>query len=302
MSEETEVTVETPEVTTEEAPRSKLDAGYDPVDIDTASPEEIKTRLNYLYKQAKTGQKTQSELREVRELAAKQDQVIRDLQNGMYQVADHLQNKTFAETETTLRAQMQSAYEAGDYMALTTAQEKLMDLKVQKTANQSKPRQQEVQIPRLNQVANQAYEDGEISFEDKAMTSAWIDERNESGEPLRPWAINHNPNDPDPDYVKALMIAQRIFNDPSKTHLPFAQKLAEVDKKMGTRKPASHQTVMNGGLNIKGRTAKLTLTPEAERIAVRTRFGGPNAKTDAEHIEAYAKYTQQMAKHKIGKK
>lgn len=285
---QTEPATETNEVVTEK--RSKSDPGYDPVDIDTASPEEIKTRLNYLYKQAKTGQKTQSELREMREIAAQQAQVIADLQNGMYQFADHLQNKTLAETEAQLRIQKQQAYETGDYATLAAIDDKLMEIKVQKASNQNKPKPQAKQQP-VNQAAQvEEYElDENTEYEGKEVAEAWRFETDTGGNPIRPWAEKGHP-----EFQSALAVTLNVLNNPANAKLSMEQKLAIVDQRMGVRRTTGHQTVMNGGLNPKPRIAKVVLTPEMERIATKTRFGGPNAKTDADHIAAYRKQLEKF--------
>lgn len=285
---QTETATETNEVVSAE--RDPSDPGYNPVDIDSASPEEIKTRLNYLYKQAKLGQQTQKEYRQLREITDRQAQVIEDLQNGMYQFADHLQNKTFAETESSLRAQMQAAYEAGDFMALTAAQEKLTDLKVQKATNQNKPKPVAKQPTQQPQAQVPSYEyDNTVEYEGKEAAEAWRFETDNSGAPLRPWAEQGHP-----EFQSALAVTLNVLNNPSYEKLSMEQKLAVVDQRMGTKRTTGHQTVMNGGLNPKPRIAKVVLTPEMEKIATRTRFGGPNAKTDADHIAAYRKQLEKF--------
>ncbi len=80
-----------------------------------------------------------------------------------------------------------------------------------------------------------------------------------------------------------------MFSSARYAHLTIDQKLAEVDKRMGVSKPAARQNVLAGNLTSARKSPKVSLSPKQEQIAIRTKFGGPKAKSDAEHLEAYRK-------------
>jgi hypothetical protein len=272
--------------------RSPADPGYDPIDLESASPEQVKTRLNYLYKQAKQGQKLQSKVREFEDIMARQSQVIEDLHKGQIQLADHLQGNKFAEVENQLRIQKQQAYEAGDYAAMATIDDKLMEVKIQKANNANKPKPQiQQRQPQQQPGVNQYEYDEAAEYEGKDIAEAWRYEADATGNLIRPWAERDHP-----DFQSALAVTLSVLNNPSNAKLNMQQKLAIVDQRMGlSRKPSGgQQTVMNGGLNTPSRAAKITITPEMEKIAIKTRFGGPNAKTNADHIAAYRKQLEKF--------
>lgn len=58
------------------------------------------------------------------------------------------------------------------------------------------------------------------------------------------------------------------------------------------------QNVLGGNLTRPQKTNTIKLSPEIERMAILKKFGGPKAKSDAEHVKAYADY---MAKYKAKK-
>lgn len=268
-------------------------AGYHPVDVEDPV---VKDRINYLYKQVKNSSK---DLNQYRSIAAQQAAVIEELRANQGHIVNHLQNETFNETEARVTAQFKAAYESGDVNALMEAQNKLTEIKARKInaeTQRQQPQQQTRQSAYLDanvsNISADAVASGEFTQQEADVTNAWASETNERGEPIRPWINNStgDPNDPDPDYVKAWVVANKVFNDPKVANWTINQKLAEVDKRMGVNKQTSKQTVMGGALTGKAKSSKVTLSPEAEKIAVRTKFGASKgAKSDAEYIAAYRK-------------
>lgn len=306
MSAEAEVSEGTQETTQEVSNEAKEDkgrpAGYEPVDLSDLPPEKAKAveeRINYVYGQLKHNQRM---LGEYRGIAQQQSQKLEELTNGVVQVVDHLQNRSMNENEAQLEKQMNDAFESGDQKAYMAAQTKLLDLKVKKELAQQKPKQQytppqKQSYPQsASQIANDP--DSGLNPQDATVVSSWQDERDEKGQQLRPWAVNKssNPDRPDPDYIRAALVAQQVFED--NPHRSTAENLAEIDKKMGVKQTSGGQTVMGGSLTTIGKTSKMKLSPDAERIAIRTKFGGPNAKSDAEHIEAYRKQMEKLSSSK----
>jgi hypothetical protein len=97
---------------------------------------------------------------------------------------------------------------------------------------------------------------------------------------------------------------QIVFDeDGDFSHLSFEDKLDELDKRMGTKKQRSGQnSVMGGNFTPRGKSGKVTLTAKQQEIAVRTKFGGPKAKSDAEHLEAYRKQIERLASESQSKR
>jgi len=264
------------------------------VNPETDDPALVQARINTLYRE---GKMSKEQLREMREIAAQQSQIIEDLQNGLYGVANHLQQEKFADTESQLMLQYRNAIEIGDIDAQIKLNRELIKLEAQKiTAPKVQPKQQQ-NVQQKTQQANSATElASELDPQEQAITAAWQNEKNDSGQPLRPWAVNSTGdlNDPDPDYVKAITIAHQVFSKDNFAHLTYQQKLQEIDKRMGVNKTAPQQNVMTAHLTGQRKNSKVTMTAKQSEIAVRTKFGGPKAKSDAEHIEAYRKQIESV--------
>lgn len=284
-------------------------AGYDAVDVRSASPEQIEERLNYLYSQVKTNEREKKEgsrtLTQYRKIAEEQSRQIEELTKSQHLVINHLQDKNITDNEAQLNEIMRQAFERGDNKTYLDAQSKLVDIKVEKKALSDKrqvqvqPQQRQQNVPTnsynsASDISNRAVESGELTDSENRITQAWQDEKDASGQQLRPWAYDSHPM-----FRQALIEGQAVFNNPRFANVPYEQKLAEIDRRMGVEKRTSEQNVIGGGLQSPKRTTKVTLTPEIERLAVRTKFGGSKAKSDAEHIEAYAK---QLARVKSANK
>lgn len=263
--------------------------GYYPVQLDDLPPEKAKAiedRFSYFYRQVKQQEKSLSDFRTI---AQQQSERLNELTNGVVRVVDHLQTKATAETESDIRQKMQSAWETGDNKTYLEQQEKLIEIKAR--AFQPKPQNQTQQqayagVKSASQLANDAVKSGEISPHENTIVNAWQDETDERGQPLRPWAKTDDPNDPDPDYMKAFVTAKKVFEQ--NPHKSIQENLQEVDRRMGVRKTTSGQQVMGGSLTTPSKNRTIKLSPEIEKLAVRMKFAGPKA-SDAENIAAYKK-------------
>lgn len=305
-----DVSSETNDNAVVEQPKSDKPPGYYPVDLDDVPEEKakaIKERYDYFYRQHKEMERKdkarENALREYREIAAEQAKQLDDLRNATGQIVDHLETKTIGETESTIKKEMREAFETGDTEKYIDAQTRLIQLETKKAnlakKNAKQPQKTETQrqayggYNSADQLAVAAQADGEITPQQLATVNTWQDETDQTGAPLRPWAKNNSddPEMPDPDFIKANLVALRVFkNHPDRS---IEENLMEVDKIMGTKKPAGKQTVMGGGFTTPQKTNKISLTPEMQKLAVRTKFGARDgAKTDAEYIEAYRKQLQ----------
>lgn len=293
---ESSVSTETSTETSQEshAPareQSEKPAGYAPVDLSGLPPEiakPIEERINYIYGQVKNSDRT---LKDFRRIAAEQSQVIENLTRTTTDVVNHLQDRSLHETETSIQAEMQTAWEQGDNKAYMAAQNKMINLGIQKgLAAAQKP--QQVQQPQYRSSSDQ---EGDFSDVDYRTTESWQSEKDENGQLLRPWAFNNSrdPDRPDQNYTEALTEARAVFTNKRFANLTYEQKLAEVDKRMGVQKRQGGNTVLGGTLTGSKKMTKLTLTPKQQEIAIKTRYGGPKA-SDAEHLEAYRKQVEQV--------
>lgn len=269
--------------------------GKEPVDFATASPEEIQARFDYLYKQVKDNKRTKAEIRELRDIAAQQSEVINQLTSGFSGMAETLQTEKFQETEARLNQEIATAYENGDMQKYHAAQGKLTDLLLEKKLAEKEAKNkpaEKTELPRnAGQAAQQAYSDNEISYEDQQFINEWQAEKDENGNLLRPWAYNseYDPNQPDrisPENRAAWAELYAISNSPRFRDASWPQKMAELDRRMGVKSRSNGQTVMGGTLTRPAKQSKVSLSPEQEMIAKRLKVGGPKA-SDADHIKAY---------------
>lgn len=267
-------------------PQNNRPAGYEPIDEITATPEQVKERLTYLYSQVKTGERTTKELKKI---AADQSRLIGELTQGFNGVVNHLQDKSNIDTEANLKNQLQQAFERGDNAAYIDIQTKLIDLGVQKkvqSVTRQQPVQQHQQQPRTYQdashIASDALDNGELSPQEYQATEMWQNEKDASGNLMRPWAYATSSM-----HIQAVKEAQAVWANPKFT--TNEQRLAEVDRRMGVQKPNQQQSVMGGNLTTPAKQSRITLSPEIQKFAIRTKFAGSKAKSDAEHIEAYRK-------------
>ena len=266
---------------------------YDHVNPAVDDPQKVQDRINYLYAKERS---TSTNLKEALKVMEEQSKVIEELRSGTYAIANHLQQEKFADTEAQLKTQYRAALETGDIDAQITINDKLQEIKFQKlTAPKAPPKQQPQQ--EAKQQYNSATEvAADLDPQEQAVTKAWQDETDDSGQRLRPWTVNSTGdiNDPDPDYIKALTIAQKVFTQDAFAHMNYQQKLQEIDKRMGVKKSTPQQNVMGANLTSHKKGGKVTITDKQKEIAIRTKYAGPKAKSDAEHIEAYKKQIEKV--------
>lgn len=289
-----------------QAEKQNQPSGYEQVDFNTASPEEISARFNRLYGQVKGNQRDLSEYRRLvndqSEVISSLEQRLQELQGGVGKVVEHLENKTINDAESQIKYQIKFARENGDWDAYDQLQEKLVELKAQKIVKQSQPKEQQQQKEKqpsarnAAEVADYAVSTGEFTKEDSLTVEAWMSEADESGNRLRPWSYADNP-----DYVYAFQEARSVFTNPKFAKMTTMEKLNEIDRRMGHQPKKINQSVMSGGLTGNKKPSNVRLSPETEKFVIRTKYGGSKYKTDAERIEAYSKQLQAY-KSKGGRK
>lgn len=285
---ETEEIIEVNDNASQEAasPKDTKPSGYHPVDLE-GLPDDIRKpiedRLKYMYKQIKDNERY---LNDYRSVAKQQSQAIDDLTNGVGRVVDHLQTRSSQETESQVRKDMREAFEAGDNDRYLEMQEKLLDIKAQKL----QPKQQ-VQQPRQPSNAREMAQEAGLGADDERLIGAWQDETDERGKPLRPWARTADMQRPDPDFVKAQVVAAQVWDE--YPHRSALENLTEVDRRMGVQRTAPSQAVLGGGLTGRQKSSNITMTDKQKEIAVRTKYAGPKA-SEAEHIAAFKKQIEKV--------
>lgn len=300
---------ESTETQAAEQPKDDKPPGYYPVDFDGVPEDKAKAmreRYDYFYKQHKNMERKEAAreraLAEYREIAAQQSRQINDLTSATGQIVDHIEARTIGETEANIKKAMKEAFEAGDTTKYVDEQARLIELQSKKTALAKKNAQPnpktETQAQAYggqpydaSQIANDAVSGGEITQQEAQIVDSWQSETDHSGAPLRPWAFNPTGGIPQPGspYDIALKEMASILQNRQYAHLTMDKKLEELDRRMGTQKTSRGQTVMGGSLTTPSKTNTIRLSPEIERYAVRSKFGGPKAKSDADHIAAYRK-------------
>ncbi len=268
---------ETQEVS-QETTQDNRPEGWEQVDF---TPDQQK-RFDRVYKQLKDNERN---IKEYRQLVREQSEAISHLQQTTGQVVNHIVEDKFAQKESQLIADQKSAFESGDLDKYNKVTRELGKLDIQREQAQNKPQPVQPQGPIAAQdVVNEAVRDGEITPQDANVYRTWATERDEFGQPVRPWV-----NEADVRGSRAAYIGAAVFNDPNMSDKSFAEKLMEIDRLMGTQRKSS-QSVMSssGNLTRPNKISNIKLSPEIERMAIHTKFAGPG-KSEAEHIEAYRK-------------
>lgn len=267
--------------------------GYYPVSLDDV-PENLRKpledRFGYFMRQINERKEREREteriLRDYRGLAQDQSKKIEELMSATSKVVDHIVDRDASNNEAQIRQQMRAAREAGDYDTVDILNDKLLEAKAAKlVAKAQKPVQsqsQPVSQPQQNTVEDHYTKDDEFAL------SAWQSETDSSGNPLRPWASEGHPM-----YAAAFQEAKNVYTNPRYKNMTPEQKVAEIDRRMGYQPRQTAQTVMGGGLTPRAKTTKISLTPEQELFAKKSKFGSHRgAKSDAEYIEHYKKQLQ----------
>lgn len=293
-----------PEAVTQEAPATQADtvaeqpSGFDPVEF---TPEQ-KARVDRLYGNMKRYESKAREQEQANQILA--DRLV-ELQNHQQQIVNHLQTTDFQDAEARLTQDRAQAWKDGDVDRFNSANDKLMEIKVQK-ATQALKQPQQQQKPQQNQFENRpisatealemSVQKGETPPEDAPVLRAWFSETDQTGTLKRPWV-----NVSDVRNTDAAKIGAVVF---SQTHPVFStwslqQKLAEMDRQMGVMpRQAGGQSVLGAGnLTARSKPSNVKLSPDIERTAVMTKFAERPGMTAAQkaaltredHIGAWQK-------------
>lgn len=281
---------ETQETQTEPKTETEKPAGFDKVEF---TPEQLE-RVNRLYGNMKRYEHQANELKEIN---SKLIETVSQVQQDQSKVVSHLQIKDFESAETSLKDAARQAYNKGDLDGWFSANQKLSDIQVKKSLTEVQ-RPQQIQQPQQRQAVspedaiNMATQRGEVSQEEANIYRAWVSETDPSGNLKRPWI---NPNDV--RNSSAAFEGKAVFANPSLQTKSFADKLKEIDRRMGMQVSQSGNSVLPAGNLTRGsNTNKVAVSDYEARIAVRTKFGGPKAKSDDDHVEAWRQAKIKSAK------
>lgn len=252
-------------------------AGYEGKNFVEFSPEQLK-RINSLTKESKSWERKFNELDRI---AREQYEVINELRNGQTTIVKHLQEKDFTNVEATLKDQRKAAYDRGDLNEVDNINDKLNEIRIRKLVPEKTPHQQRMSP---QDAVNYSVQRGDISPQDADVYKAWANEADEYGNLKRPWV-----NAGDMRNQAAATEGRAVFSNPSFQNKSFAEKLKEIDRRMGIQNQQAVSNVMpSGNLTRPNKANTVRLSPYQEQVAVKTRFAGPN-KSREEHIEAYRK-------------
>lgn len=263
-------------------------AGFDPVDVSTATPEQIKARIDRLYANVKRGE---GETRELREQNRQLMQSLEQLYQGQNQIVSHLQTTDYQEAEGRLQGDRDNAWKAGDLAGYHKANDALVEIRAQKAFDQKMAKQQpqkqtSVQQPISGErLVNTAIQRGEIDPAETNIARSWMGETDSSGNIKRSWT-----QEGDPRNYEAALIGKAVFESPLYSNKSMVEKLKEIDRRMGmpVQQQSGGQNVLGTGNLTRGnQRSNIKLTDVERTIAIRTKFAGSKAKSDEDHAAAY---------------
>lgn len=281
-SSESQAAVDTPAEQVISEDHTERPSGWDQVDF---SPKQ-KERFDRVYGNMK---RYENDLNDAKEINRRLIDTVNQLQDGQLKIVTHLQNEDFNNTEATLSAQKKEAFQKGDIDTYDRLTDALMELKLKKVTA-PKPQQQPQRQPQQpqrplteNDVINHAVNRGDISNDEATVYKSWASETDQSGNLRRPWI-----GQGDQRNTAASIEGKAVFSNPVYANKSFAEKLKIIDSRMGLMPQQQAQSVLgSGNLTSGGKKSNVQVTDYEKNIAVRTKFGGSKAKSDADHVEAW---------------
>lgn len=267
--------------------------GFDKVEF---TGEQLQ-RVNRIYGNMK---RYENDAKEQRSLNEQLVQEFQRLQQQQGQIINHLQVSDFSDAESRLNSERDAAWQKGDVKAFNEASDKLTEIKVKKAVSESQrqqqPQRQQVQQPiqqrplSIHESINQAVAKGEIDTDEGNVWKAWVSETDQSGNLKRPWTSGDDMRN-----QAAVLEGKAVMENPNYATKPLAEKLREIDRRMGlVNQQTNGQSVLGAGnLTKGGKTSNLNnikLDPKIEDIAVKLKFAGKDPKLTAQdHISAWKK-------------
>ena len=226
--------------------------GWEQIDYDKLQPDVrpvVEARIGRLYGQVKEGQRVMNQL-------ADDNKTLLGRLKG---IEDNIQTGRTGD----IKAELKQAAEAGDYERIATLTEELVKT-TSKAAEETAPQKKET--PGESGTQNPVDVTEHMSADEEAFVAAWYAEKDGNGNPIRPWA-----NQGHQDFQAAANVFTMNWNRPSVKDQGVKAVLAEVDRVMGTQKPAQkNASVMrssSSGPSSGTNQSKSKLTTEQRQAA-----------------------------------
>lgn len=183
----------------------KDESGADWVDIDDPK---LKARFNRLYRHTKEANERAEKTERQISLLAEQN---RKLQSALESVVGGIKDKAIKEEVSTLKKEAKEALATGDTDAFMNVNERLLEIKQEVKAAPEPTQQPQAQItPTEMQVLQ-----------------SWQSQKDDDGEPTRPWALpNH------PEFAATQDMVRRVIGEPGMGDASLREVLREVDRRM----------------------------------------------------------------------
>jgi len=258
-----------------EKPKSK---GTEFVDL----PPEVSARFKRIYGNMKGYERQIGML-------AQQNQ---KLEAELTRLKSEASSKAQGEQVQALKGKLKTAMTTGDYDQMAEVTEEIAEIKAEQKKQaalaEAKPKPQAPQPQSA------------LSKEEVDSVAAWQGEKDDSGKPLRPWAVKGHPK-----HATAVRLIQTVAEDPDFADEPIEKILAEVDRMMGVQKaapvaePEAEEEAPAPKRSIAPPTGRAEMKPQREvptrlsndamRIAEKMFMGTPLAKTREEAHKLYAR-------------
>jgi hypothetical protein len=243
----------------------------------------LKARFNRLYRHTKEANERAEKTERQISLLAEQNT---KLQKALETIAGGMRDKEMQAELATLKKDAKEALATGDTEAFMEANERLLEMKQAAKAPPEKPAQSE----------------SVISQTEVNVINAWQGQKDDDGEPLRPWAMpNH------PEFASTQDLIQRVAR--TMPDAPVREILGEVDRRMekllatDDDEDERPNPVRRAFSSPRGRPApqerERTSLSNQERVIAEAMFMGGRgslAKTSKEAHELYLKQKKAMGR------
>jgi hypothetical protein len=224
--EEIKEEAEEPDISSDE------DEQFDPKEFVEIESPQIQKKINYLYKQVKSGGEVNAMLRhELQKLTGaleQKDVNEKTLAKKLFEIENRFNKQDEDSILSNLRNQYKAALEEGNYDDVQKINEKILDFKTEQKLN-AVIANQKVAEEQAKPKTQQFYSDPQDVSDANSLTS----EKSEDGSLLRPWLQANHPQFQDVVDVVAAMSNKYIRKGQRPS---LSSIMQEVDKMMGVNK------------------------------------------------------------------
>jgi hypothetical protein len=211
---------------------SSDDQEFDPKEFVEVESPQIQKKINYLYKQVKSGGEVNSllrhELQKLTNSLEQKDINERTLAKKLFEIENRFNKQDEDSILTDLRNQYKNALDEGNYDEVQKINEKIVDFKTEQKLNAIIGKQKVVD-EQVKVKSQQFYSDPQDVSDASKLTS----EKSEDGVLLRPWLQPNHPQFADVVDVVAAMSNKYIRKGERPS---LSSIMQEVDKMMGVNK------------------------------------------------------------------